>query len=463
MNITWHYLKQIIRDEYQALRELILEQKLLILALVCGLLVVVFALRPIPPRTIKIAGGVPESGYSLLIKDAGRFFAENGVRLEEVYTNGSAENLKLIADPSQGIDVALLQGGLVDDRNLPGVVSLGSVAYEPVWIFVRNSLEQQPSRFADLAKLRVAVGPVGGATRPLVSSLMALNDIDIDRLPNFISESYDQSIEDLKSGQIDVVIHVAVLFDDYVQKMIKDPELSLMNVPDAVAYEKQRSFLDAVVLPAHAIDIARNLPPNPINILATTTNLVVREDLHPDIQYLLLIAARDDQRAAKSLFFAKRGEFPAYVDPNIPESPIAKRFYGYGPTAAMAYLPFWLAGLLDRMWLLIISLVAIMFPLARLNLHLRTLRFHVKHRRLYEELLDIERRISAHRVLGKAEAAAFFDALESINRDAIADHVPVGMEEAHFLLLNAIFLLKKKVTQDLSNDANSHFSHLPRQ
>lgn len=449
MNITWRYLSQIIRDEFSALRELVMEQKLLILILIAALGVIFYVLRPFPPRLIKMAGGVPDSGYTRLIRHAEKYFAANGVTLSEVYTQGSVENLQLISDPHSGVDAALLQGGVVHDTDVNfGIESLGSVAYEPVWVFVRKSLPDPPKSIADLAKLRVALGPAGGATRSLVANLMALNDIDIGMLPNFQSAFYDQSIEDLKAGRIDAVIHVAVVFDDYVQAMLNNPDLQLMDITDAVAYEKKLSYLDALVLPAHAINIARQIPGQDINLLATTTNLVVKKDLHPDIQYLLLIAAREDQRATKSLFFAKRGEFPAFVDPNIPESHVAKRFYGYGPSAAMSYLPFWLAGLLDRVWLLLLSLLALMFPLSRLNLHLRTLRFHIKHRRLYEELLDIERRVSECAPLSAAQSLSFLAELEVINRNAISDHVPVGMEEAHFLLLNAIFLLKKKVRQE---------------
>ncbi|WP_114663001.1 hypothetical protein [Polynucleobacter necessarius] len=82
------------------------------------------------------------------------------------------------------------------------------------------------------------------------------------------------------------------------------------------------------------------MPQKEVTLLATTTSLVVKKSTHPDLQLAILIAARDANRSSPNLFFAKRDEFPAYLDPSIPISPVAEHFYNYGPPHAMKYLPY---------------------------------------------------------------------------------------------------------------------------
>ena len=71
---------------------------------------------------------------------------------------------------------------------------------------------------------------------------------------------------------------------------------------------------------------------------------------------------RGMNRSSVQLFFAGRNEFPSYVDPLVPLSPVASKFYDYGPPPATRYLPFWIAGFVDRAWVLLLTLAAISHP-----------------------------------------------------------------------------------------------------
>ena len=193
-----------------------------------------------------------------------------------------------------------------------------------------------------------------------------------------------------------------------------------------------------------SIDINESIPKKDINLLGTTTSLVVKKTMHPDLQLAILMAAKDASRNSTNLFFAKRDEFPAYRDPLIPISPVAERFYDYGPPHAMRYLPYWLAGFIDRAWLLILTIFAVFYPLSKLNIHFRKFRFNLKEIPHYKELLKIERRLQGA-PLSAEEKEEMLKRLDEINAQAIHAGVPVCEEAAYFNFLNAIFLLKVKI------------------
>jgi hypothetical protein len=166
--------------------------------------------------------------------------------------------------------------------------------------------------------------------------------------------------------------------------------------------------------------------------------------MHPDLQLAILMAAKDANRNSPNLFFAKRDEFPAYRDPLIPISPVAEHFYNYGPPHAMQYLPYWLAGFIDRSWLLLLTILAVFYPLSKLNIHYRKFRFSLKEIPHYKELLEIEKRLQ-HKNLTEQDKSEMLSRLDEINTHAIHGGVPISEEAAYFNFLNAIFLLRIKI------------------
>jgi hypothetical protein len=168
------------------------------------------------------------------------------------------------------------------------------------------------------------------------------------------------------------------MLDPLVEELINSPDMTLFNLPNALAYQKKYNYLDAVIIPAGSINIKKNLPVRDISLIATTTTLAVRKDLHPALQLALLMSSKEIIQDSSRLFFSKRNEFPAYVDPSIPISPVARSFYNYGPSKATEYLPYWLAVFIDRFWLVVLAAFAIIYPLSKLNFHLRQFRFIIR-------------------------------------------------------------------------------------
>ena len=441
---TLQYLRQALRDELQALRELVIEQRLLVLMLVVILAGSFYYLKPFPPRHLSMAAGSANDGYTMMARTIASYFRDHGVDLMIEESTGSVENAELLIDDRDEVEVAFIQGGALTPEQAAKVYSLGSVAYEPVWGFYRRDAPGKYDYLTDLAGKRIGIGPERGGTRPMVRELFRLNGISIEGDNHFVIAPYDDNLEDLKAGNLDVVIKVAPYFDPGIQALLRNREFVLFDFKEAPAYEKALQYVRELTLPAFSADIQARIPEHDVRLIATTTTIAVSKQLHPDIQTLMLMAVRDEQRASQYLFFSKRGEFPSYVDPTIEASPVALHFYDYGVPTGLRYLPFWIGGFVDRLWVLLITIFAVTYPLVRLNVHLRDLRFHIKHHRLYEELLEIERDV-CKLPLAPDAGAKFLRHLDILNRHAISDSVPVGMESSYFELLNAIELLRAKV------------------
>lgn len=445
---TFAYLRLIIKEELLAVRELLIEQRWLIILLVVLLGALIYYLNPFPPRSIAIAAGDQNGAYWKTAENFSRYFKENGVDLELVEASGSLENAELLAKNDQNVHVAFLQGGSLDPKESSRFYSLGSIGHEPLWIFYRKNLPKHPSSFEDLSHLRVGIGPKLGGTQRLFHEVMLLNGIDTAKLPNLVLSAYPENFQDFIDGKLDALVKVAGYHDQEIQTLLRDPETQLLSIPDATAYQKNLPYLTAQTIPINAIDIEKQLPSKPVSLISTTSTIIVDKTLHPDLQMLLLVASRDLQRSSPFLFFSKRGEFPAYVDPTVEASPTALHYYDYGVPPGMRYLPFWLAGFINRMWVLILSIIAFTYPLAKLNFKLREIRYQIKHRRLYEELLGTELFL-CEKSPPASELNRIADRLRNLNREAINVRVPVGSEAEYFALLQAIELLRSKVRERL--------------
>ena len=91
--------------------------------------------------------------------------------------------------------------------------------------------------------------------------------------------------------------------------------------------------------------------------------MIVRNDLHPAIQYLLMESA--SQIHARAGVFAKAGEFPAPESLELPLSGDAKQYFKSGKPFLQRYLPFWLAALLEQLLILAIPVLGLLYPLVK--------------------------------------------------------------------------------------------------
>ena len=126
-------------------------------------------------------------------------------------------------------------------------------------------------------------------------------------------------------------------------------------------------------------------------LLAATASLVVREKLHPALVQLLVQAAQRVHGEAG--WFNRAGEFPSAAVPDLPLAPEAARFYRDGLPWLQRYLPFWLANFVDRMWIVLLPLLAAAVPLSRVLPPLVELRLRSRIFRWYEHLRAVEAKL----------------------------------------------------------------------
>ena len=316
---------------------------------------------PAPPRSITIGTGSREGAYFDYAKTYRKLLADDGIELKLRNTAGSAENLKLLEVESGGIDIAFVQGGLQHLSKTDKLVSLGSLFFEPLWIVHRIGIELK--RLPDLRGLRIAVGKDGSGTQILARQLLDLNGVtkEITRLLSFGSQ---KAADMLLNGGLDVAIFVSSHRASSVLQLLKSRAVKLIGLERAEAYALRYHYLYVLKLPEGTFDFSANIPPSDLILVAPTTQLVVRSDLHPALVDLLLLTARSVHQ--KGGGFEREGEFPApkYLDFGLSEE--AERFYRTGPPFLQRYLPFWVATFLTRMKIMLLPLIILLFPLFKI-------------------------------------------------------------------------------------------------
>jgi hypothetical protein len=143
-----------------------------------------------------------------------------------------------------------------------------------------------------------------------------------------------------------------------------------------------------LVLPEGVVDLSANRPPADVPLIASKASLVVRDDLHPALQYLLLHAALEAH--AGPGIFQRAGEFPAPEVIDLPLSEEARHMYKSGPSILQRTLPFWLAELVQRLLIILLPVAGILYPLW--SLLPKAYRWQMQRRiyRLYGELRLLE-------------------------------------------------------------------------
>ena len=170
---------------------------------------------------------------------------------------------------------------------------------------------------------------------------------------------------------------------------------------------------------------------------------MARDELHPALQYLLLQAASEIHGGPD--IFHQTGRFPAAEAVNLPLSAQAQEFYKSGLPFVYRALPLWLAGLTERVLILLIPLFVVVFPLFRFLPAIY--QYMIEHRiyRLYGELRALEGELERAGA-GRAPdgvAAALDDLAARANRVS----VPLAYSQRLFILKSHIAMAKATLEQ----------------
>lgn len=345
---------------------------------------------PAPPRTVTIATGAEDGAYSAAAREYRKILAEAGVNLRIRPTAGSVENLKLLNDPASGIDIAFIQSGAGDPFGAPDLTSLASVFLEPLWVFVRT--DRAPERLTGLKGRKIAIGPEGSGTRVLARTLLVASGVDGEN-STFLSMSGADAARALEAGEVDAAFFVGARVSETMQRLMRNPQMRLLNFARADAYKATFSYLARVNVPEGALALDTNIPAAPLTLVAPTAALVGRNDLHPAIVDLILGAATRVHRGGD--LFSPLGTFPSPDRVDFPLNEDARRFFKSGPTFLRRLLPFGLAVMAERLLIMLVPLITILVPLMKFAPSAYKWNIERKIHHWYRELRRLEARFQA--------------------------------------------------------------------
>jgi TRAP transporter TAXI family solute receptor len=398
----------------------------------------VVLLRTMPPRTIVMATGPEGGAYHEIGRRYRELLARDGVTLRLRPTSGALENLALLRDPRSGVGVALIQDGLAGEDEAGDLESLGTVFYEPFWLFYRRGLPE--TALHGLRGRKVSVGPEGSGTRALSLELLKRNGVDLDAL-ELLALSPQAATDKLLAGEIDVAMMLISSDAPLVRSLLADERVELASFPYADAYVALYPFLNKVVVPAGVGDLAKNRPPSDVTMFAPKASLIVRNDLHSALQFLLLNVAT--QIHSSPGIFRRAGQFPAAEAIEFPLSDVALQYYKSGRPFLQNYLPFWMASLAGRLLILLIPIVGLLYPMMRFLPMLYDWFMRRKITGLYGELRFLEHEMEAR---GNADRIGDMAArLDLLEKQANRLRVPAAYASMLYMLRNHIALVRQRL------------------
>jgi TRAP transporter TAXI family solute receptor len=344
---------------------------------------------PAPPQTITLATGVEGGAYHRFGERLAKRLADEGLTVRLQPTRGSVENLDLLRAESGPVSIALVQSGLaVHDE--PGELRLlGSLFYEPLWIFHRADMRIESP--LDLRGRRVAIGPQGSGTRAVATLVLEAHGLGREDDVVTSDASGGAAADALQRGEIDAACFVGAPGPAYIDALLRDPQVRLFNLRRQAAFKANFPQLTTLTIGQGQLNLATDLPAQDIGVLASVATFVVNDRFHPGLTPLVLDAVRDLLRNGGVL--ERPGEFPLARPGDFPLTREAEHFHRYGLPFMMRYLPFWAASLIDRLIILVIPMLALLIPLFRTAPPLYRWRTRRKIFRWYKHLREYDQRI----------------------------------------------------------------------
>ncbi len=447
MNQTPSILKRIVlrlrrrRDDMEdasvSMRELAFVILVAVVVVGAAFMIAYRFVRPAPPNHFVISTGDPSGAYHLFAKRYKELLAHEKILVELRTSSGSVENLNRLSDPEAGYDVALIQSGIATiNEDAPPARSLGALYYEPLWVFYRSPVEL--TRLTQLAGKRIAAGPEGSGTRVLAINMLKATGADKPPL-KLLPLGGMAAAEALLEEKIDSALFVAAPDAPIVQRLLKAPGVRLMNMAHADALAQRYGYLSAVTLLRGTVDLAADIPPANVKMVAVTAHLVARDDFHPALVSVLLQAASKVHNGPG--VFHKAGEFPAARAGDFPVSEDAVRYYKSGPPFLQRYMPFWVANLIERLLVLLVPLIAVLIPMMRIMPALYDWRIKRRIFRWYRELKEFE--LSVNKADDPARLLARLDEIE---KGVAQTKVPLTYWDYIYTLRGHIDLVRAHLT-----------------
>lgn len=440
----WNDLVMFIKETWPAL-----------LVLLTVLVVALWVADPAPPRHVMMATGPTGSSNEALGQKYAAYFAEKGITLTLVPTEGSVENIKRLQDRSDPIMAGFVMSGTAPPH-AHGIQTLGSINYQPLWCFYRSS---QPlsigQRERALLDRSLNVGTPNSGTYMLTMKVLEMIGLILDR-SNLKQLPDDVAIEALRHGELESLCIVDTYESPNVQKLLRIEGLQVAAFERADAFTRMVPAIEMVTVPEGSLGLLINRPMQSMPLISTTTEILIDDRLHPAIQTLFLMAARAINGSES--FFSQEGEFPAYKDSSLKRSNEAAIFYEKGTPLLVEFLPFWLAEFIRRLALTMLPFFAVAYPIIRSmpNYHKNRVRGRIN--RMYGALKFFEQSlITGYEPTRKAD---YLSQLDKMELDALGMKVPKSVSSDYYTLRSSIDFVRNCLLRD-GYTVHIHAGQLP--
>lgn len=391
---------------------------------------------PAPPKKIVIAAGSRGGAYEFYARKYRDVLARHGVAVEIRSTEGSVENLRLLQDRASGVVAGFVQGGVSNSTQASDIESLGRINYLAFFIF--SLAGETFTELTELKGKRIAIGPASSGTNLVATRILRTSGVTTQNA-TLVPLGGRAALEALNSGKIDVAFMGNVLEAPLIQSMLRDPGLRLISLKRVKALVRKFPVLSRLELPSGVIDLERNIPESDVTLIGTTSSLLVRADIHPEIVGLLARAMVEVN--SEPGIFQQFGEFPTHTDPEWPMAEAARDYYKNGPSLLHRYLPFWVANYARRALAILVTAVAILVPV--FSYAPRAYQWYVRRRviALYRELRAVEHELQAGLPAERLDACR--SEIERI--DHASKTLPLRHSDLFFALRNHIELTRARL------------------
>ena len=330
-------------------------------AVLCILSIISLALIyfiPAPPSTVVMATAFKGASFEYYGRQYRDIFARSNVKLELRETAGGVENVALLQDPKSGVQIAFVTGGVSDGKHAPGILSLGTVYNQPYWIFYSST--KSLDRLSQLKGKRIAVGPEGSGTRLSAEKILGKGGVSSDTA-TLLPFAGLGAVKALNDKKVDAVWIIGSPDATAVKSFLGNPDVRLLGFPMAEAFTRIFPELVRLVLPKGVVDIDRSIPADDVPLIGTTSKVLIRSDLHPEIVELLLQTMTETHSGPE--IFQRSGEFPNGTDAEYHVAATAIDYYKNGPSYLRRHLPLWLSVYVQRAIAVLVAGIAIGLPL----------------------------------------------------------------------------------------------------
>jgi TRAP transporter TAXI family solute receptor len=395
-------------------------------------------IEPAPPASIRMTTGGETGAYFRFATRYSEILNRAGIDLQVVSSKGSVENLSRLESEDSSFDVALMQGGIVNEQQAAKFLSVGRLFYEPLWVFHR--IPRDVTTLTELQGMSIAVGPQGSGTRVLASKLLDANGIG-EGLAKLLPLGGQDAIKALRAGEVQAIFLVAAPEAPMIQELLRDETIKLMSFSQAEAYTRIFPYLSRVVLPQGVVDLVRPLPSRDIELVAPAAALVVRANLHPALIDLLAQAALEVHK--KPGLFSQVGAFPTADDPEFAVAEDARRVYTSGAPFLQRYLPFWLANFVERSFVLLVPILTVLVPLFQIVPWLYSMRVRGRILYWYGQLKKLEKAVA--QTMTSQEVTDHRREIDRIDEAVNALPVPLPYVEQVYDLRGHIDLVRQRL------------------